>query len=277
MARVQMSHASTRAKRRALIHLLNERVDVVLAIAGVTTLDEVEELALMEATVGIGELEGPQKVVGLLKVWADGVDLVNQILCADDAVFTKALFNDRIIGYGDALLVDLGITALVDELADGAKRRATVGDIRGDKQKHLLGRGSKLDKGTVVDLEKTKKLQNFSRLGGDLVYTLDTNNERQLGFSGNVKVTSGPGLTTEANQAAFLGPILANVLVSTLENITTLLASDLALLLKRGGLLSNSLFLVLPLFQEGFGDKNLIEGGDSEGDHFDPFLVEGNW
>lgn len=263
MARVQISHASTRAKRHTLIHLFNERVDMVLAIAGVTTLDEMEELALMEATVGIGELEGPQKVVGLLEVWADGVDLVDQILRADDAVFTKPLFNDRIIGYRDALLIDLGITALVDELADSAKRRATVSDIRGDKQKHLLGCGSKLDKGTVVDLEKTKKLQDFARLGSDLVYTLDTNNERQFGFSGNVKVTSSSGLTTEANQAAFLGPILANVLVSTLENYTALFASGLALLLKRGSLLSNSLFLVLPLLQEGFGDKNLLEGGGS--------------
>jgi len=245
---------------------------VALAITGVATLDEVEELAFVEATVGVGELEGPQKVVGLLEVWADGVDLMNQILRADDAVLAKLLFNDGIIGDRDALLVNLGITARVDELADGAKRRTTVGDIGGDEQKHLLGRGRKLDKGTVVDLKQTKELQDLARLGSDLVDTLDTNNKCQLGFSRDVKVTNGPGLTTVTNLAAFLGTILANVLVSTLEDFAALFAGGLALFLKSSGLVSNSLFLALPLLQEGFGNENLLKGGDSVRDHLDPFL-----
>ena len=83
------SHASTFHVCKRLVHLLDEGVDVVLPVTKVTTLDEVLELAGTEATSGVAELEGPQEVAGLLEVGANGVDLVDQVLHADNAVLGR--------------------------------------------------------------------------------------------------------------------------------------------------------------------------------------------
>ena len=87
-----------------LVHLADEAVDVLLTVTVVTTLDEVLELAGVEATSGVGELEGPQEVVGLLEVGANGVDLVDQILHADNAVLAEVLLNDLVVSEGNTLL-----------------------------------------------------------------------------------------------------------------------------------------------------------------------------
>jgi hypothetical protein len=42
---------------------------------------------------------------------------VNQVLHADDAVLSKVLLNDLVVGQGDTLLVDLAITALLDNVS----------------------------------------------------------------------------------------------------------------------------------------------------------------
>lgn len=64
-------------------------------------------------------LERPEEVGGGLEVGADGEDLVDEVLNADDAVLAEHLLNLGVLADGDALAVDLGIAALVDELLDG--------------------------------------------------------------------------------------------------------------------------------------------------------------
>ncbi|BAT04446.1 Os08g0234050, partial [Oryza sativa Japonica Group] len=70
-------------QKKSLVHPPDELVDVVLTVAGITTLDIVVPL-LLEATEWCLQLEGPQEVVGLLEVWTDSHDLVDKILNADD-------------------------------------------------------------------------------------------------------------------------------------------------------------------------------------------------
>lgn len=130
------------------------------------------ELARVETTSGVGELEGPQEVGGLLEVGADGVDLVDKILNADDAVLAKVLLDDLVVGEGEALAVDLAVTALVDELTDGLEVGVTIGDIGVDDGEHLGGSLVQADKDTVVDLEKTQQLQDLAGLGSNLVDTI---------------------------------------------------------------------------------------------------------
>jgi len=89
---------------------------VVLAVSKVTTLDEVLELPLPEATRWVAELEGPEEVAGLLEVGANSVDLVDQVFHAHDTELAQLLFDDRVVGKRNALLLDLAITPLVDEL-----------------------------------------------------------------------------------------------------------------------------------------------------------------
>ena len=155
-----------------LVHLADESVDVLLTVTSVTTLDEVLDLAGVEATVGVGELEGPEEVVGLLEVGADGVDLVDQVFHADNAVLAEVLLNDLVVGKSNALLVDLSVATLVDELTDSLEVGVTVGDVGVDNSQHLLGGLGETDEDTVVDLEQTEELQDLTGLGSDFVDTV---------------------------------------------------------------------------------------------------------
>jgi hypothetical protein len=161
------SHTTT------LVHLANKVVDEGLTVSKITALDEVLELAGAETTSGGRELEGPQEVGGLLEVGADSVDLVDEILNADDAVLSEVLLNNLVISERDALLVDLSIAALVHELTDGLQVGVSVGDEGLDDLEHLGGGLGQLDEDTVVDLEETEKLEGLALLGVDLVDTVN--------------------------------------------------------------------------------------------------------
>lgn len=131
------------------------------------------ELASVKSTSGVGELEGPQEVAGLLEVGANRVDLVDQVLHTDNAVLSKVVLDKLVVAEGDALLVDLSVSTLVDELTDALKVGVTVGDVRIDNGQHLRGSFGKTDEDTIVDLEKTEELQNLARLGSNLVDTVE--------------------------------------------------------------------------------------------------------
>ena len=53
------------------------------------------------------QLERPQEVGGVAEVRADGHNLVDEVLDADDAVATKILLNQVVGGDGRPLAVDL--------------------------------------------------------------------------------------------------------------------------------------------------------------------------
>lgn len=69
-----------------------------------------------EATLRRTQLEWPQEVVSLFKVLPNTVDFMNQILYADDTMFSQLLFNDGIICDGSTLFVHFTITTLVNQL-----------------------------------------------------------------------------------------------------------------------------------------------------------------
>lgn len=122
-------------------------------VAEVTTFHKVLELPRPEATRRVTELERPQEVARLLEVGADSVDLVNQVLHADDAVLTKMIFNDGVVGKRDALLLaGLGVATLVDELTDGLQVGVAVGDERLDNLEHFHGGLGQAHENTIVDL-----------------------------------------------------------------------------------------------------------------------------
>lgn len=209
--------------RRNLVHLADETVDVLLTVTGVTTLDVVLELASAETTVGVGKLEGPEEVVGLLEVGANGVDLVDQILHADNAELAEVLLDDLVVGEGSALLVDLSVTTLVQKLADGLQVGVTVGNVGVDDGQHLLGSLGETNESTRVDLEQTQELEDLAGLGSNLVDTLDTDNEDELGLTLNEEAALLASNAVEANLLALSGAVLLDVGLGTLEDNTTLL------------------------------------------------------
>lgn len=197
---------------------------MVLTVAKVTTLDEVLELPGTEATSGVGQLEGPEEVGGLLEVGANGVDLVDQVLNADNTELAEVLLDDGVVSERDALLVDLAVAALVDELADGLEVGVTVGDVGLNDLQHLNGGLGELDEAAVVDLEKTEELQGLALLGVNLVDTLDADNEGELGLSRDVVRALLLGNAVKADLLALSVAVLLDVGLGALED-------DLALLL----------------------------------------------
>lgn len=256
-----MFHQASRHETN-LVHLADQSVDVLLAVTQVTTLNEVLELAGVEATSGVGQLEGPQEVGGLLEVGADGEDLVDQILDTDNAVLAEVLLNDGVVGQGNTLLVDLAVSALVDQLLDGLQVGVTVSDPGLDDLDHLLSGLGDADEDTVVDLEQTQQLQGLAGLGGNLVDTLDADNEDQVVLGGNVERVVLLGNAGQADLLALGITVLLDVLLSTLEDDLALLLVGLLLVLDGGGALSAGLLLRLALLQEGLGDQDVVLGGD---------------
>ena len=142
-----------------------------LTVAKITTLNEVLELPWPETSSGVGELERPQEVRSLLEVGTNGIDLVDQILHTDDAELAKVGLDDLIVGKRDALLVDLAITTLVNELTNALEVGVAVGDERLDDLEHLEGSLGQTDEDTIVDLEETEQLKSLALLGVNLVDT----------------------------------------------------------------------------------------------------------
>lgn len=155
-----------------LVHLSDESVNLVLAVTKVTTLNKVAEFAGAESSSWVGQLEWPEEVGSLLEVGADGEDLVDQILHADNPVLAERVLDDGVVGESNALLLDLSVTTLVDELADGLQVRVSVGDPWLDNLEHLESSLGHANKDTVVDLEKTEELEDLAGLGGNLVDTV---------------------------------------------------------------------------------------------------------
>jgi hypothetical protein len=97
---------------RVLIHLFDQFVDLVLSVAQITAFDKVLEFPFVEATSRAVQLERPQEIRGLLEVGADGVNLMDQVLHTDHAVFAEVLLNDLVVSQRKSLLVDLAVTSL---------------------------------------------------------------------------------------------------------------------------------------------------------------------
>ena len=114
---------------------------------------------------------------------------MHEVFDGEDVVLAECLLDDRVVGEGDALLVDLAVAALVDQLADGLevwlatarskfaqsarKRCAPVCHVWLDETEHLLGGPGHLDKYTVVDLQEAEQLQDLAGFGCNLVDTVE--------------------------------------------------------------------------------------------------------
>ena len=78
------------------------------------------------ATSWVVQLEGPEEVGGLLEVGTQGVDLVDEVLNADQTVLAEVLLNESVVGETDALAVDLAVATLVDQVADSLEGWGTA-------------------------------------------------------------------------------------------------------------------------------------------------------
>lgn len=96
------------------------------------------------------------------------LDLSGHGVRTDDAELAELLLDDGVVGDGESLAVDLGVSSLVDELPDGLEVDLAVGDVWLDESEHLLGGLGHSDEDTVVDLQESEELEDLLGLGGDL-------------------------------------------------------------------------------------------------------------
>jgi hypothetical protein len=80
---------SLQQKEGSLDHLSQQLIDGLLPITSITTLDEMLEFPLSPPTGRITQLERPQKVVGLLEIWSNCENLMNQILDRFNAILSE--------------------------------------------------------------------------------------------------------------------------------------------------------------------------------------------
>ena len=83
------------------VHALNDLVDQFFTVAPHASVCEWMPLLLPASLWGV-QLDWPEEVVGLLEVWSDSPDLVNKILDAANALFTKNLSNDAVVSQGNS-------------------------------------------------------------------------------------------------------------------------------------------------------------------------------
>ena len=91
---------------RQLDHFLQEVIDLVLSATEVSTLDKVVGL-LSPSPSWVVQLEGPQEVGGVLEVWSNGEDLMDQILNTDDSHLAQLVLNDVVGGDWSSVSIDL--------------------------------------------------------------------------------------------------------------------------------------------------------------------------
>ena len=152
------------------VHAGDELVDEFFAVAPDTTLLEWVSL-LLEALEWGGELEWPEEVVGLLEVWADSPDLVDEVLDAGNALVSEGLLNDAVVVKSDTGSVDLAVASLVDQSADVVTGWVSVGDEWLNKSDHVDGGSVELDEDSVVELSQTEELHDLLLLWSELVDT----------------------------------------------------------------------------------------------------------
>jgi len=166
----------------------------------------------VEATLRRAQLESSQKVVGLLEGWADGVDLVDEVLNAGDAVLAKRVMDLAVVIEGEALLVDATETSFVDQITHGVLGRVPVCDVRLDETKHHQSALVDLDENAVVHLFEAQQFHDLLRLRGDLVNTGKADSKNELGLRLDEVVALLMSLAAQVNKLSLLTLVLLLVL-----------------------------------------------------------------
>lgn len=192
------------------------------------------ELSGNAPTAGrVGELEGPEEVVGLLEVRSNSVDLVEKVFNRVDTELAEVSLNKLVVGKSNALLVDLSVSTLVQKLADRGVAGVTVGNVGLNQSEELLGGLGDTQKDTIVDLEKSQQLQSLSGLGSDLVDTLDTDNKDQLGLRSNVDGALSLGNALLLDDLTLSLVVLLLVGSSLVKDSLSLLSGNLKVLVRK--------------------------------------------
>lgn len=214
---------------------------------------------LPPATSWARKLDWEQVVVDSLEVLTDGVDFVDQVFDAGDAVSAHGLFDDSVVGDLDSLSVNLDGASFVDHVLDGGLGWVSPGDEWITDSQHLDGSFVQSNEASVTDLSESEELKGLLWFWRQLVDTSNSDDQSEFLFTFNKVVTGGLGGFGVVDESFSLGGVFGGVGSGFGDDLSLfdhglLLGDDLGFLLF-GGLFgeSGSLFGEA-LWHSGFGD-----------------------
>jgi len=148
-------------------------------------------------------------------VRSDGQNLVDDVFDTDDVIFLQSLFDQKVVGNGESLCIDLGEPSLVNNLTNGFKIRGAKSDVRLNETKHVDGGAVKFDEDSVVDLSQAKKLKNLFGSGINAIDTTDSDNKGKFGLGLSEKSAMGLGTASFSNQMSLTGLVFLVILLSS--------------------------------------------------------------
>jgi len=169
---------------------------------------------------------------------SSGVDLVDEVLSADDVVFAKSLLDLSVVYDRDTLAVNLQESTLVDEFLDGLEGGVSPSNVGLNKLEHGEGCLVQANEHSVVDLTKAQQLKDLPWFGADTKNTADSGNNSDLRLGLDKEVALNLSGSLGLNELPLLSSVLLDVLLGT----------DEILLLSPGGFLGNLDLLLVLLF-----------------------------
>jgi hypothetical protein len=252
---------------------LDKAVDLVLSVAKVASRDEVLGDRL-EATLGGVHLEGVQEPVGLGKVGADGEDLVDQVFNANNVLAAQSRLDLGIVENGGSSGLGLGESSFVDHFSDSLEVGISPSNVGLNNLQHVEGGLVDSKEDSIVDLSKSHQLEDFSRLGVDLVDTSNSNNKSEFGLRSNVVVASLSCNSLESHERFLLVSVFSNVRFSSLEDDLSIGSVLLSLFQSLFEFFNLSVFGELSSSQDAFRDSG--DSGAGKGQYFILTVIEKN-
>ena len=200
-----------------LVHPSNKPVDLVFPVASISTFYKMGGLFL-HSTSWRRQFKGPQEVVCFFETFSNGIDLMNQILHADDSVFPKRSSSQCVVCQGNSLFVDFAITTLVDQFIYRLQIWVPPCNVWLHNSQHVNWCLVELHKGAIEDLLEAKELQHLSNLWTHTVDTSDPDDKCQFGFRGYIEVAGFLGHPSHLNFSSVHLPVFLVVMLSFFIN-----------------------------------------------------------
>lgn len=203
-----------------------------------------------EASSRSSQLERPQKVIGLLEVGPNCVDLLNEIFHRFNAVFSEGFADEGVVGKGNALLVDFSEASLEDEFADGLAGGVAEGDVWLHSAQQVRGGLVDAHEHSVVDLTQSQQSEDAQNFGVQLVDAANSHHEGETGLCWHVDLSCDFGLAPGSDFRLHCGGVFRLVLLGPLEGLLAelfVLGSSLGAQLNEGGCEFGVSFLLFAL------------------------------
>ena len=123
---------------------------------------------ILHSTLWRRQFKGPQEIVCFFEMFSNGIDLMNQILHAEDAIFPKRSSNQHVTCQGNLLLADFSITMFVFQFIYGLQIWVPPCNV----SEKAMASHSRTLAWKIPWTEEPGRLQSMGRWGSDMTERL---------------------------------------------------------------------------------------------------------